>query len=118
MAYPVFYPFKTRMYQATTTSSAATVNCVVGARGKYLGGYVSAGSSSILSVVADVLLNGTGITGSTGTSITSSTSPLMGGGVAIPAPTVSTFVNAGDVLGTLVSTALGGYSVTHIVQEF
>ena len=118
MAYPVFYPFKTRMYQVMSSSTSATINNVIAARGKYLGGFVTAASSSTLTPVFDVLLNTVGVTGSTGISITSSTVPNLGGGVAIPPPTTSIFVNPGDVLSVQTSTCLGGFSVTHVIQEF
>ncbi len=121
MAYPVFYPFKTRMYQATTTASAASVpgiSCVVGARGKYLGGFfsanIAAGTTSTGTV--DVLLNGTGIGGSTGVA---STSTGVFASYVIPIPTTAIYLNAGDVLtASSTNIAVGGWSVTHIVQEF
>lgn len=118
MAYPTFYPFKSRTYSEGDTSTSATISVVVAARGKYMGGQVACLSSDVLTTVADVLLNGTGIAGSTGISITSSTLPNKGGGVAIPLPTTVTYVNPGDILGTSYSSSLGGFTVTHVVQEF
>ncbi len=118
MAYPVFYPFKSRMYETQSSSTSATASTVIAARGKYLGGFVTALSSSILTPVFDVLVNSVGIAGSTGISITSSTVANLGGGVVIPLPTTAFYVNPGDVLSVQTSTCLGGFSATHVVQEF
>jgi hypothetical protein len=118
MAYPVTYPLRTRYYSEQCTSTAATIGVVVGARGKYLGGQAACLSSDVLTTVFDVLVNGVGVTGSTGISVTSSTVTNKGGGVAIPLPNPVLYVAAGDVLGTSYTSSLGGFTVTHVVQEF
>ena len=118
MALGFTYPFKVRYYSAQSTSTTGTLASVVAARGKYFGGEVSCMSSDVLTTVVDVLLNGSGVAGSTGISITSSTVVNKGGGVAIPLPTTVTFVNPGDVLGTSYSSSLGGLTVTHAIAEF
>ncbi len=119
MAYPVFYPFKTRMYQASTTSSATTtLSAVVAARGKYLGGYVSGNGTNGTTVasVVDILLNGTGVTGSTGVATTSTGNFAS---YIIPPPTTSIYLKPGDVLTcSTTDVSTGGISITHVVQEF
>ena len=118
MALGFTYPFKVKYYDLSSTSTSGTISAVIAARGKYLGGQVSCLSSDVLTTVIDMLLNNVGITGSTGISITSSTAFAKGGGVAIPLPTVSTFVNPGDILATSYTSSLGGVAVTHAVAEF
>lgn len=118
MALGFTYPFKVKYYDLSSTSTSGSISCVIAARGKYLGGQVSCLSSDTLTTVIDMLLNGSGIAGSTGISITSSTVAFKGGGVAIPLPTTVTFVNPGDILATSYTSSLGGVAVTHAIAEF
>lgn len=123
MALPIFYPFKTRMYQVATTTSSGTPtsSIVIAARCKYVGGYFvpnNAGTGTNVTGFDVVAFQGgaaTSVTLSSGTSVTTTTGTL--GTAFNMTSTGVVYLNAGDVVMTLGSTSQGGY-VTHIVQEF
>ena len=125
MPLPVFYPFKTRVhtgYASTLASSTAPAGCIVQARGYVLGGQafnLGTSTSTMGAVTMQWQLNNTAIAGSTGVSQVSTAAQTVGGVVFSLAPTVKTYVNAGDVL---TAAALGGSAVpfgaTWVIREF
>ena len=135
MAYPVFYPFKTKYYSVATTSTsgAPTSTVVVAARCKYIGGYYVpnqiagtgtnvtgfdvlyiTGATSTVAPTATTISSGVSVTTSTGT-LAVAFGPFTSN--ANTASTATVYLNAGDILYTSASTGVGGF-ITHIVQEF
>ena len=117
MAYPVFYPFKTRHYQATTTASNTICSVAVAQRGKLVGAVVATVPVATHSAAAnalDITVNGSTVSGWGALTITTSTG---NGSTIIPAPTATTFLNPGDVLATVASSVTGTMT-TFIVNEF
>jgi len=124
MALPIFYPFKTRVLNATSTTSNQIVSVPVPARAKFINAFVATTPLASQTAVGtiDVTVNGTtaglsgGNTGWTGITVTTSTgnsSTNLGTGVSAGVQ----FLNAGDVLATIASSVVG-YSVSFVVQEF
>jgi hypothetical protein len=124
MAYPIFYPFKTRVLNASTTSSNVVMSVAVPARAKFINAfYVTTNQASQTAVgTADITVNGStagtagGFAGWTGITVTTSTgnsSTNLGTGVSAGVQ----YLNAGDVLATVLSSCVGG-TTSYVVQEF
>lgn len=130
MALPFFYPFKTRVLQATTTATAATnlVVCVPH-RGRLDNimlsyGFVTAQSAQ---ATVDFVVTASGLT--TTAAITPTTISGLGSAALLNAvttttggtlqffPTAATYVNPGDIL-QLLSTGTAAPSVSWIIKEF
>lgn len=117
MAYPTFYPFKSRHYQASSTTSNSLMTTPVVARGRYITGYFATTpmqSHTAATNTCETLVNNSVVV-SSGTAVTTSTGTV---GTQIPVTATSViFVNPGDVLVTVLSSCVGG-TMTHVVQEF
>jgi hypothetical protein len=118
MAYPTYYPFKTRVLTATSsTTPSPACFVVVPARARYVQALI--GNDPRLSHTAatnqvDISINGSTMATMGDFAITTST----GNTVTTVVPTTNlTVLNAGDVLGTWGS-SVAGLVVTHILQEF
>jgi len=116
MAYPQFYPFKTKYLQASTTSSNTISSTVVPARAKLLGAWYAPTPVASHTAVgtATVAVNGTSVTGMSAITVTTSTGDSA---TNLGSPTVDTYLNAGDVLSTLCSSVTGGVT-QYILREF
>ena len=116
MALPIFYPFKTRTLQASSTTTNSIMSVAVPARGRLIGAYYATSPQSSHTAVgtATVAVNGTSVTGMTAITVTTSTGD---GSTNLGAPTVTTNVKAGDVLSVSCSSCVGG-TATFIVKEF
>jgi len=114
MAYPIFYPFKTRVLNATSTSSNQTVSVPVPARAKFVTAYLATTplASQTAAGAVDLCVNGSTAIG--GVSITTSTGNSS---TSLGFSTSVVYLNAGDVLSTVASSVVG-YSVSFVVQEF
>jgi len=117
MAYPTFLPFKSRHYQASSTSSNALISAPVVARGKYITAFYATTpmqSQTAAANTCEVLVNNSVVISSGGVVSTSTGN----GATQIPVTATSAiFVNPGDVLVTVLSSCVGG-TITHVVQEF
>lgn len=124
MAYPQFYPFKTRVLNATSTSSNTIMAVPVPARSKFINAYyVTTPLASQTAVgTIDITVNGStagtaggfsGWTGITVTTSTGNTSTNLGTSVSAGVQ----YLNAGDVLATVASSVVGG-GVSFVLQEF
>ena len=117
MAYPTFFPFKTRVLNATSTTSNTIISVAVPARAKYVTGYfatTSGQSQTAAANTAEVLVNGSVVV-SSGTAVTTSTG---NGSSNIPVTATSAiYLSAGDVLSTVLSSCVGG-NMSYVVQEF
>lgn len=123
MALPFVYPFKSRVLNATSTTSNSITPVAVPARAKLVNAYwVPANTVLASSGTIDITVNGTtaglagGNTGWTGISISSSTgaaSTNLGSGVSAGVQ----YLSAGDVLATVISSSVGG-TISFVVQEF
>jgi len=116
MALPNYFPFKTRTYNASSTSSNTILSSAVISRSKLIGGFYTTSSvaSQTAVGVVDVTVNGSTATGMGAITITTSTgnsATNLGG------PTAVTYLKEGDVLATVASSVVGG-TVTFITQEF
>lgn len=116
MAYPTFYPFKVRHYQASSTTSNTVVSAPVVARAKLIGAALvtSTLASQTAAGVVDITVNGSTASGYGGLSITTSTGNSA---TVFPAPTANVFLAPGDVLATVASSVVG-FNCTYIVREF
>lgn len=126
MALPIFYPFKTRVLNATSTTSNAVMSVAVPARAKLVNAFYATTpqQSQTAAGTADITVNGStagtagGATGWTGIAVTTSTGSSSTNLGAANTGTVATqFLNAGDVLATVYSSCVGG-NTTFVVQEF
>ncbi len=123
MALSVLYPFKTRVLNATSTTSNSITPVAVPARAKLINAYwVPANTVLASSGTIDITVNGTtagiagGFTGWTGIAISSSTGTISTNlGAAVSAGVQ--YLNAGDVLATVISSSVGG-TMSFVVQEF
>ena len=132
MALPsIYYPFKNRVLQAATTSTATTnLMVTVPQRGKLDSVYLTVGFATAQSAAAtvDFVQSACGLT--TTAAIIASTIAGMGstglgtgavttttGGSFQFFPTSATFVNPGDVLGFF-STGTAAATVTWMIKEF
>ena len=117
MAYPTFYPFKSKYYDASSTSSNAIISTPVVARGKYITAYFATTpmqSQTAAANTCEVLINNSVVV-SSGTAVTTSTGT---GSTQIPITATSViYVNPGDAIVTVLSSCVGG-TITHVVQEF
>jgi hypothetical protein len=120
MALPFLYPFKTRMYQVTSTTSNVQNTVGIAARCKYVSAsYATMSSQSHTAVGAITVKTGT----AAGVTIISSIAGLIttstgdSATLITPDSTTTIFLAAGDTLVTAVSSVVGG-TVTHVVQEF
>jgi hypothetical protein len=126
MAYPVFYPFKTRVLNATSSSSNGFMSVAVPARAKYVGAvYAPSQLTSQTAAVntCEIVLFPASANSATATVISSGTACAITtttgtAGTAIPI-TASTaiFLSVGDILATQLSSCVGG-TTSYIVQEF
>lgn len=119
MALPIFYPFKTRYYTASSSSTAAGTIASVGvaARGKLIGATLTTNSQTTHSQATnavDITVNGSTVTGWGGLVVTTSTGNSA---TVFGPPTATTYVKPGDVLSTVTSSVAGNCTV-FIVQEF
>ena|SRR5690242_14108313 len=116
MAYPTFYPFKSRHYHVTTTSSNQTVSVPVVARGRLVNAYVATTplAAQTAAGTIDIDVNGTAASGWSGVAVTTSTGNSA---TNLGSPTSVSYVGAGDVLSTVASSVVG-YSAIIVVQEF
>jgi len=116
MAYPTFYPFKSRHYHVTTASSNQTVSVPIVARGRLVTAYLATipTAAQTAAGTVDIAVNGTAVTGWSGVSITTSTGNTS---TNLGSPTATSYVGAGDVLSTVASSVVG-YSAIIVVQEF
>jgi hypothetical protein len=99
MALPVFYPFKTRVLNATATSSNSIASVVVPARAKLITAWLATnpGAAQTAQGAVDLTVNGSTAAGMGGIAITTSTgnsSTNLGG------PSSLTYLNSGDILGS------------------
>lgn len=124
MAYPTFYPFKTRVINTATTSTAATCVVPVPARAKFVGGYIATNGAVANTVPGVWEIDWSGATSTstpaviTGLSnITSTTTTTAVQSVQIPIPAPIFYVNAGDVL-SVVGSSTPGFSASLVLQEF
>ena len=124
MAIPFLYPFKTRVLNATSTTSNTIMSVAVPARCKLINAFYATTSLASQTAVgtADITVNGStagtagGFAGWTGITVTTSTgnsSTNLGTGVSAGAQ----YLNQGDVLATVISSSVGG-SVSYVVQEY
>lgn len=125
MTYPNFYPFKTRVLNASSTSSNTIMSVAVPARALLLDAFYVTTSlqSQTAAGTADITVNGStagtggGVTGWTGLSVTTSTgnsSTRLGTEVG-NASTV--YLNSGDVLATVLSSCVGG-NTSFVIKEY
>ncbi len=125
MSLPVYYPFKTRVLNATSSSSSGTSAVAVAARSKLLNVWYAYNASQTGAGAVDLTVNGSTIAGAGGIATTTTTAgtsvQLYSVGSNSAASINSTggiqFLNAGDVLGTSASSQAVG-TVTFVVQEF
>ena len=125
MSYPVFYPFKSRVYNSTMTSSNTTSAVAVAARAKLLNVWYAYNAAQTSAGGVDITVNGSTVTGAGGIATTTTTAgtsvQLYSIGSNSAASLNSTggivYLNAGDVLGTSGSSQAAG-TVTFVVQEF
>jgi hypothetical protein len=91
-------------------------SCTVPARAKLVGAFYATTPLQTHTAVGtiDVQLNGTGVTGMTGITVTTSTGNSS---TNLGTPTATTFCNAGDVLATLGSSVVGG-NTSFVLREF
>ena len=130
MALPFFYPFKTRVLQASTTSTATT-NLVVNVphRGKLDNIQISYGFATAQTATATVDFVQTASGFTTTAALVPSTISGLGSSALLNAittttggtiqffPAAVTFVNPGDIL-QLISTGTASPSVSWIIKEF
>ncbi len=128
MAYPVFYPFKTRVLNCSSSSTVAPAIATVSvpSRGKFLTGYFNTNGAVGNTVASGGIIDGlfysaststagpAAVAGSTGIATTTTTAIQM---FIIPPPTVTQFVNAGDVL-SVQSSSTPGFACSLVIQEF
>ena len=116
MALPIYYPFKTRIYNATQSSSNGIAAVAIAARAKLVTALVVTGSSAAQTAAGtiDITVNGSTASGLTGIAVTTSTG---NGSTVVGSPTKVTYLNVGDVLATVASSVVG-YTATFVVQEF
>ena len=120
MALPFFYPFKTRMYQVTTTTSNSQNTVGVAARAKYISASYATMSSQSHTAVGAITVK-TGV--AAGVTVISTIAGLVttstGDSATLITPDATTvvYLKAGDTLVTTLSSVVGG-TVTHVVQEF
>lgn len=118
MAYPVYYPFKTRVLTATSsTTPSPTCFVVVPARAKYVQAMITTDarlSHTAATNQVDISINGSTMATMGDFAVTTSTGNVV---TTVVPTTFSTILNAGDVLGTWGS-SVAGLVVTHILQEF
>lgn len=126
MSLPVYYPFKTRVLNMTASSSAATF-VAVPARAKLLTAWYVPNATNTVAGSLDLTVNGSTIGGAGG--IVTTTSTASGGGTpqqlynnfsnsaSINSTGGTVFLNAGDALGTSLTTVAAGM-ITWVVQEF
>ena len=118
MAYPTYYPFKTRILTATSSTTPSPV-CfvVVPARARYVQALIANDprlSHTAATNQVDISINGSTMATMGDFAITTST----GNTVTTVIPTTNTTIlNAGDVLGTWGS-SVAGLVVTHVLTEF
>ena len=123
MALPIFFPFKTRVLNATSTTSNSITPVAVPARSKLINAFwVPANTVLASSGTIDITVNGStagtagGFAGWTGISISSSTGNASTNlGVSVSAGVQ--YLNSGDVLATVISSSVGG-TISFVVQEF
>jgi hypothetical protein len=125
MSYPNFYPFKTRVLNATSTTSNVIMSVAVPARAFLVDAFYNTTPQQTHTAVgtADITVNGTtagiggGATGWTGLTVTTSTgnSSTRLGTLVGNASTV--YLNSGDVLATVLSSVVGG-NTTFVVREY
>lgn len=124
MAYPVFYPFKSRVYNATMTSSNTTSAVAVAARSKLLNVWYAYNASQTAAGAVDITINGSTAAGAGAIATTTTTAGTSVQLYSIFSNTASLnstggilYLNPGDVLGTSGSSQAAG-TVTFVVQEF
>jgi hypothetical protein len=115
MAYPVSYPFKTRIVNATSTTSNTIMSVAVSARAKLIGAFyaTTSGLSHTAVGTASVAVNGTAVSGML-TTVTTTTGTL---GTDLGTPSVATFVNPTDILSVTLSSCVGG-NTSFVLREF
>ena len=127
MAYPVFYPFKTRVLNASSSSSNGSQQVAVPARAKYVSAvYAPTPQTAQTAAVntCEIILWPVQLTNNTTATIISSgtltaivtTTGTAGTQIPITA-TTAIYVNAGDILATQLSSCVGG-TVSFVLQEF
>ena len=122
MAIPTYYPFKTRVLTATSsTTPSPACFVVVPARARYIQAQISNDprlSHTAATNQVDISVNGTTMATMGDFAITTSTGNSSG--VTVVSPSTGgpgIILNANDVLGTWGS-SVAGLVVTHILQEF
>lgn len=115
MALPIFYPFKTRHYQATAISSNGIAAVPVVARGKVISVSIAPLKTDQTATGAmDIAVNGSTATGLGAVAISTGVAGVISYTFA---PTAAVFVGAGDVLSTVSSSVVATNTVIS-VQEF
>lgn len=117
MAYPNYFPFKTRLYEASSTTSNTVMSTPVVARAKYVTAFYATTpqqSHTAATNTAEILVNGSVVVSSatvvaTSTGNTSTQIPITATGTI--------YLAQGDVLSTVCSSCVGGQTV-YVVQEF
>ncbi len=128
MAYPVVFPFKTRVINAGTSSTVAPAICVVPvpARGKLLGGFITTNGLVGNTVSGGGIFDGLFYSGATSTAVPAAIAGCTGIAAAtstaiqsfvIPPPSPAQYLFAGDVLSVQASST-PGYAVSLVIQEF
>jgi hypothetical protein len=117
VSYHTYYPFKTRIYTAQTTTTNTICGTVVIARGKLDSVWYATTPLQTQSAAAnalDITVNGSTATGLGALTITTSTGNTASGPFF---PTANVFLKAGDTLASVCSSLVGGQT-TYIVREF
>ena len=128
MAYPFAnYPFRTHSLVEGTSSTNATIQTVVPFRSIFVDAWwVPSGTVVASSGTIDITVNGStagtagGATGYTGISISSSSNGgpgVQATHIGLTAAAGVQYLNAGDVLATVVSSSVGGCA-TFVIREF
>ncbi len=119
MAYPVFYPFKTRVLNAVSSSSNGFMTVAVPARAKYVSAIYAPTpltSHTAATNTCEVLVNNSVVVSSgTATAVATTTGTLA---TIIPLTAATAiYVNPGDVLTVQLSSCVGG-NMSFVLQEF
>jgi|SRR6478672_7918075 hypothetical protein len=116
MAYPVVNPFKTRVLNASSSSSNTMMSVAVPARAKLMGAFYATTPLQTHTAVgtADITVNGSTAAGMTGITVSTSTGNSS---TNLGIPTSTVFLNAGDVLATVLSSCVGG-NTSFVLREF
>ena len=124
MALPIYYPFKSRVLNATTITSNTVAEVAVAARAQLLDVWVAPLASQTAVGAIDITINGSTAAGAGAIATTTSTAgtamhlySAYSNSASINSTGGQLFLNAGDVLGTSSSSCVAT-NVTFVVKEF